>query len=305
MWGAIIQAIDHAAGRTASAGKQAQSGAAVGGQTGLSFRDIKNIGDEDANEKAASTTTQESTPAQKSETPVAQNAPGSNQASGASGDTNDGTGGGGESGGANPLGNLSNIGNLGSEGGEGAASVAGGVTSDEKAKVASKNPWENWKGKSSDEKASVINDQLKQRAEGLTKAASNAQQPASIGQHSGFSFNRYSDENLKRIFGENCPIDCFARINSYVFKYKPEVRAALAGKNGIDDDVHFGVMAQELEQNPFTRSTVHTDPETGFKTVDTQELTMANTAAISDIMKELQELRSFKKAVVSAMIGGK
>lgn len=114
-----------------------------------------------------------------------------------------------------------------------------------------------------------------------------------------------SDERLKAIFGDFCPIDCFSRIHSYVFKYKPEVQQAMGNQFGIDNDVHYGVMAQELEQNPFTRSTVHTDPVSGIKTVDTRELTMANTAAIADIMKELQELRAFKEAVVSAIHGGR
>lgn len=113
-----------------------------------------------------------------------------------------------------------------------------------------------------------------------------------------------SDERLKKVFGENCPIECFSRVHSYVFKYKPEVQKAFGGQAGIDNDVHYGVMAQELEENPFTRSTVHTDPATGIKTVDTQELTMANTAAISDIMKELLELRAFKERVLS-VLGGK
>lgn len=113
-----------------------------------------------------------------------------------------------------------------------------------------------------------------------------------------------SDERLKKVFGENCPIECFSRVHSYVFKYKPEIQEQFGGQAGIDNDVHYGVMAQELEENPFTRSTVHTDPATGIKTVDTQELTMANTAAISDIMKELLELRDFKERVLS-VIGGK
>lgn len=134
----------------------------------------------------------------------------------------------------------------------------------------------------------------------IADAASAAKINPAVGSHVPLSF-QYSDENLKTLFGQTCPIDCFSKINSYMFKYKDEVQDKLSGDYGIDDDIHYGVMAQDLEANPFTRSTVKKDPETGLKIVDTKELTMANTAAISDIMKELKELREFKKSVLAAI----
>jgi hypothetical protein len=42
-----------------------------------------------------------------------------------------------------------------------------------------------------------------------------------------------------------------------------------------------------LKSNPYTASTVQTDPNTGYLNVNTQELTMANSAVISDICKRL------------------
>src|SRR5574344_2036866 len=102
--------------------------------------------------------------------------------------------------------------------------------------------------------------------------------------------NALSDETQKTVYGKNDDITKdMAKINAYLFKYKPEAQAKFNGQHGVDGKEHIGVMAQELEKNPVTSSVVETDPTSGFKMVDTDKLTMANTAAISELAKTLEE----------------
>ena len=98
-----------------------------------------------------------------------------------------------------------------------------------------------------------------------------------------------SDERLKNIFGDNeDAIKCFAKIDAIRFTYNDKAKEIHPGEeNGVDGDVHFGVKAQDLEENPLTASAVSEDTS-GFKQVDTQELTMANSAVISEICKRIE-----------------
>ena len=98
-----------------------------------------------------------------------------------------------------------------------------------------------------------------------------------------------SDQRLKNILGEDAPVDEFARINAYLYKYKPEARAAYGGEKGVDDRVHVGVMAQELAENPVTESTVSED-ENGFLQVDTRQLCLTLAAVVSDLSRRVLEL---------------
>lgn len=62
-------------------------------------------------------------------------------------------------------------------------------------------------------------------------------------------------------------------------------------KGDLDDgERHYGPMAQDLERTPMGRSAVFTGPD-GMKRIDTQKLTLANTAAASDLQKQLDDLR--------------
>jgi hypothetical protein len=47
------------------------------------------------------------------------------------------------------------------------------------------------------------------------------------------------------------------------------------------------VKAQELAENPLTQTVVKKDPLSDYLEVDTKELTMANTAIISEICKRI------------------
>lgn len=109
------------------------------------------------------------------------------------------------------------------------------------------------------------------------------QQPDDVSQK-GLS----SDERLKRIFGESAPIDCFAKIDAIQFTYNDKAKEVHPDEeNGVDNDPHFGVKAQDLEKNPLTASAVSKDAD-GYLQVNPGELTMANTAVISEICKHLK-----------------
>ena len=93
-----------------------------------------------------------------------------------------------------------------------------------------------------------------------------------------------SDERLKNIFGDNEDIiKIFSKINAIEFKYNDKAHEIAGGEeHGIDNDLHLGIKAQDLEKNPLTESAVSEDAN-GNKIVDTKELTMANSAVISEI----------------------
>lgn len=98
-----------------------------------------------------------------------------------------------------------------------------------------------------------------------------------------------SDTRLKNIFGENeDAIKCFAKINAIKFVYNEKAHElAPNGEHQVDYDPHYGVKAQELAENPLTASTVEKD-KNGYLCVNTEELTMANSAVISEICKRLE-----------------
>lgn len=98
-----------------------------------------------------------------------------------------------------------------------------------------------------------------------------------------------SDERLKRIFGDDeDAIKCFANINAIKFTYNDKAHEIDPnGNHGVDNDPHYGVKAQELAENPLTQTAVSKDPISDYLQVDTKELTMANTAIISEICKRI------------------
>ena len=104
------------------------------------------------------------------------------------------------------------------------------------------------------------------------------------------SDEQVSDEQLKNksVFNDDI-IDLFSRINAYDFAYTDKAKDLYLGNKGVDNDEHVGVMAQELQQNPITDSTVAKD-ENGYLSIDTKELTMADTAVLSDVCKRLLQV---------------
>lgn len=103
-----------------------------------------------------------------------------------------------------------------------------------------------------------------------------------------------SDERIKNIFGDNEDIiKTFAKINAIQFTYNDKAKEIPGGEeHGIDNDVHLGVKAQELAENPLTASAVKRDPASGYFMVDTKELTTANSAVISELCKRIEILEN-------------
>lgn len=104
------------------------------------------------------------------------------------------------------------------------------------------------------------------------------------------SDEQVSDEQLKNksVFNDDI-IDLFSKINAYDFAYTDKAKDLYLGNKGVDNDEHVGVMAQELQQNPITDSTVAKD-ENGYLSIDTKELTAADTAVLSDVCKRLLQV---------------
>lgn len=97
-----------------------------------------------------------------------------------------------------------------------------------------------------------------------------------------------SDERLKRIFGDNPDaIEAFAKLDSIKFTYNDKAKEIHPNEeNGVDNDQHYGIKAQDLEKNPYTTAVVSEDPN-GYKQIDPAELTSANTAVIAEICKRI------------------
>lgn len=76
----------------------------------------------------------------------------------------------------------------------------------------------------------------------------------------------------------------------YEYEYKQEHQ----GKPGTAPGKHYGVMAQDLEKTDMGSEMVDED-EDGMKRVDTERLTMANTAALNKVFEKLDELEGKKK----------
>ena len=102
-----------------------------------------------------------------------------------------------------------------------------------------------------------------------------------------------SDERLKRVCGDNADlINLFSKIGSYEFNYNDKAKALNPnGENHVDNKRHVGVMAQELEKNPATNAVINTDKR-GYKTVDTAQLTLTNTAVLADVCRRLEALEN-------------
>lgn len=96
-------------------------------------------------------------------------------------------------------------------------------------------------------------------------------------------------EKIERLFQGDNAIDAFSKIDAYVYKYNQKAQENYAGEKGVDDETHFGPIAQDLAKNPVTSGTVHRD-ESGYLTVDTRQLALTNTAMISQLARKIEEL---------------
>ena len=101
-----------------------------------------------------------------------------------------------------------------------------------------------------------------------------------------------SDEELKTIYpdmGDDI-LEAFRNIRSCEFKYTPEAQeeAEIETLPGVDEDIHMGAIAQDIKQE-FPEAVI--ENENGHLLVDTKEMTMANTAAIAELAREIKEIK--------------
>ena len=270
MWQAIAEVVKQGMKNIANSGKNAQvNGSTAEGGVGLINPDFKkndtkleNKNDENSISQTTENTTKVET--RKQEEPVE-----SDEVEASSG-----------------IGGLGNLKSL-----VGGNSSVGGTTviSDENTKNAKDVSTSNKEDSTEEGKWKKVNDIRKKISEGLNNAGANAQVDGSIANFTPISPTVVSDERLKDIFGEETPIDCFAKIHSYEFKYTPQAQEMMQGKDHVDDKEHLGVMAQELLMNPATSACVIKDTD-GFLKVDTAQLTMANTATIAELSRKVQQL---------------
>lgn len=108
-----------------------------------------------------------------------------------------------------------------------------------------------------------------------------------------------SDEDLKNIYGEAIDdklIENFAKISAIDFKYNQEAQNEYQNKLNVDDKEHIGVIAQELQNNEATKGTVE-QTENGDLAVNTDQLTMADTAAIAELSRRVLALEEAVKSL--------
>ena len=101
-----------------------------------------------------------------------------------------------------------------------------------------------------------------------------------------------SDETLKNLYpdmGEDI-LNAFRKIRRCEFTYTPEAieKTKVEILPGVDEDTHMGVSAQDVEA---VLPEAIIDNGNGHKLVDTKEMTMANTAAIAELARQLKELK--------------
>lgn len=115
------------------------------------------------------------------------------------------------------------------------------------------------------------------------------------------SSDTLSDQDLKAIYGDNIDdkiIENFAKLSAIDFQYTPEAQAEYANELNVDDKEHIGVIAQELENNEATEGAVEHN-ENGDLTVNADQLTMADTAAIAELSRRVLALEQAVKELAN------
>lgn len=80
--------------------------------------------------------------------------------------------------------------------------------------------------------------------------------------------------------------DANRRMEASFYEYKPEFRPGEQGEH----EINYGPMAQSLEQNPITATTVKKDPH-GMRMVDMHKLGKVHSGAIAHLQHQIDELR--------------
>lgn len=114
-----------------------------------------------------------------------------------------------------------------------------------------------------------------------------------VGNIGGGLASALSDERMKDIQDRTDSLSkLIENIDLYDYKYTDEAQKEYPGET--DDKEKVGVMAQELEANPVTASSVKED-ENGIKHVDTKQLSLQAIGLISDLSKRISELEGDKE----------
>lgn len=195
------------------------------------------------------------------------------------------------------IGSLMNSGITDKLGGKGGDAVSDGNTKDTTQAVGQKKT--KWNDLSWNEKRDRINDvtnivgNILEKMKGLSgNEKPSTVTPIEVG---NFGSPAVSDgtlknkEKIERLFQNDNAIKAFSDIDAYVYKYNQKAQDTYAGEKGVDDETHFGPIAQDLAKNPVTSGTVHRD-ESGYLTVDTRQLALTNTAMISQLARKIEEL---------------
>lgn len=102
-----------------------------------------------------------------------------------------------------------------------------------------------------------------------------------------------SDGNLKEALSKNIDIlEDYGKLSAYAYKYNNTAHQLYGNEKAVDNKVHVGPMAQELEKTPSTSASVSTNAD-GYKEVDTRKLSLTNAAAIAELVKRVDELEKF------------
>lgn len=164
-----------------------------------------------------------------------------------------------------------------------AGSIASGVAS------SINSPYNMYQDKEENKETEPLAGQLKDLNLNLNKDKDKEKDSKTATEEKTAESKSFSDERLKRIFGDNeDALKCFAAIDAIQFDYSDKAKEIPgSAEKGVDDDLHYGVKAQDIEANPLTESAVTKDPISDYLQIDTKELTMANTAIISEICKRI------------------
>lgn len=85
--------------------------------------------------------------------------------------------------------------------------------------------------------------------------------------------------------------EIFSNIDGYLYNYNERAKQLYDKSVGVDDNTHIGVMAQELAENPVTKTAVQED-ENGYLEIDTKELIMTLTAVTADLAKRVEDIEN-------------
>lgn len=118
---------------------------------------------------------------------------------------------------------------------------------------------------------------------------SNTSAPASSNVPSDACLKQFFYDDDDNSFHDSDILDAYKNLQAIEFTYKPE--ATEIDPTQDTETVHVGLKAQDIEAQPELASAIKEDPESGYKMVDTREMTMQNAAAISEIAKMLEEIQ--------------